>query len=57
MGMEVSAVGGWDVIPRGRNGAHSMRMASQPNSNSLLSNGYSEWALPEDEGESRTAAP
>lgn len=41
----------WDVIPRRRNGVHSMRMTSQLNSNSLLSKGYSEWVLPKDEGE------
>lgn len=51
-------LGGWGVIPRGRHGAHGMRMTCQPNSNSLLSNSYSKWALPfEEERDCGTIAP
>lgn len=36
--------------------AHGMRMTSQPTSNSLWSNSHSEWDLPKEDEESRTAA-
>lgn len=36
--------------------AYSMRMTRQPNSNSVLLKGHSEWAWPKDDGESRPTA-
>lgn len=58
MGSEALGVGWLGRESKGKErGAHSIRMTSQPNSDSLFSSGYSEWALPKDEGENRTAAP
>lgn len=43
------------MIPWRRNRGSSLRMTSQPDSNSLLSNGHSERALPRHDGEAETA--
>lgn len=37
--------------------AYSLRMTGQPNSNSVLLKGHSEWAWPKDDEESRPTAP
>lgn len=43
------------MIPWRRNRGSSLRMTSHPDSNSLLSNGHSERALPRYDGEAETA--
>lgn len=46
---------GHESVEKGQ--AYSMRMTGQPNSNSVLLKGHSEWAWPKDDGESRPTAP